>query len=233
MSMLVHVDAARHSVHLISLPQDLLVDRPEGAATLGRVYAEGGSVATVQAVQTMLGIHIDHVALTWLDGMSRLIDLLGSVPVDNAIAASSNGFAFPRGQITLSGEEALAFVRQGQPAPGELDRAESQRLVLQGIASRLLTSSSLVNPGTVKAVLDQLAADIVVDSNLDARRMVELFIGLRAQSGGQDLQAIKLPTAERGTTPAGDDFVRPDDDRVGALGRALNTDTVQEWVHSR
>ncbi|HVK45453.1 MAG TPA: LCP family protein [Micropruina sp.] len=231
--MLVHLDASRKSVHLISVPRDLLIERPDGAVRLSRVYADGGSVATVEAVQQLLGIHIDHVALTWLNGMSRLIDLLGGVPVDNPVAASSNGFAFPRGQITLSGEESLAFVRQGPTGPGELDRAESQRLVLQGIATRLLTSSSLSNPGTVKAVLDQLAADVVVDSDLDARRMVELFVGLRVQAGVQDLRAIKLPTAGRGTTPTGDGFVRPDPERMITLGRAINSDTLQDWVRNR
>lgn len=231
--MLVHLDASRKSVHLISVPRDLLIERPDGAVRLSRVYADGGSVATVEAVQQLLGIHIDHVALTWLNGMSRLIDLLGGVPVDNPVAASSNGFAFPRGQITLSGEESLAFVRQGPTGPGELDRAESQRLVLQGIATRLLTSSSLSNPGTVKAVLDQLAADVVVDSDLDARRMVELFVGLRLQAGVQDLRAIKLPTAGRGTTPTGDGFVRPDPERMITLGRAINSDTLQDWVRNR
>jgi len=231
--MLVHLDASRKSVHLISVPRDLLIERPDGAVRLSRVYADGGSVATVEAVQQLLGIHIDHVALTWLNGMSRLIDLLGGVPVDNPVAASSNGFAFPRGQITLSGEESLAFVRQGPTGPGELDRAESQRLVLQGIATRLLTSSSLSNPGTVKAVLDQLAADVVVDSDLDARRMVELFVGLRLQAGVQDLRAIKLPTAGRGTTPTGDGFVRPDPEHMITLGRAINSDTLQDWVRNR
>ena len=231
--MLVHLDASRNSVHLISVPGDLLIERPDGAVRLSRVYADGGSVATVEAVQQLLGIHIDHVALTWLNGMSRLIDLLGGVPVDNPVAASSNGFAFPRGQITLSGEESLAFVRQGPTGPGELDRAESQRLVLQGIATRLLTSSSLSNPGTVKAVLDQLAADVVVDSDLDARRMVELFVGLRLQAGVQDLRAIKLPTAGRGTTPTGDGFVRPDPEHMITLGRAINSDTLQDWVRNR
>ena len=124
-------------------------------------------------------------------------------------------------------------MRQGPTGPGELDRAESQRLVLQGIATRLLTSSSLSNPGTVKAVLDQLAADVVVDSDLDARRMVELFVGLRLQAGVQDLRAIKLPTAGRGTTPTGDGFVRPDPERMITLGRAINSDTLQDWVRNR
>ena len=231
--MVVHVDASREGVHLISLPRDLLVGSETDSARLSRVYAEHGCAATVQAVQDLMGIHVDHVALTWLNGMSRLIDLLGGVPVDNPVAASNSGFAFPRGPITLSGEEALAYVRQGPTVPGEIDRAESQRLVLQGIAYRLLTSPVLSNPGTVKAVLDQLATDVVVDSDLDARRMVELFVALRARSSGQELRAIKLPTAGRGTTPTGDGFVRPDGERIASLSRAVNSDTLQEWVRNR
>ena len=231
--MVVHVDASRQGVHLISLPRDLLVGTAPGSVRLSRVYAEGGSAATVQAVQNLMGIHIDHVALTWLNGMSRLIDLLGGVPVDNPVASNSGGFPFPRGQITLSGEESLAYVRQGPTIPGELDRAESQRLVLQGIAFRLLTSPTLSNPGTVKAVLDQLATDVVVDSGLDARRMVELFVSLRTRSSGQELRAIKLPTAGRGTTPTGDGFVRPDGERIASLSQAVNSDTLQEWVRNR
>ena len=232
--MLVHIDASRRHVHLISLPRELLTPADGGGTTrLSLLYAQGGSVAVVDSVEQLLHIQIDHVALTWLDGMSRLIDLLGGVPIDNPASGSSGGFPFPRGQITLSGEESLAFVPEGPTPPGSLDRAESQRLVLQGIATRLLTSPALSNPGMVKAVLDQLATDVVVDSALDGRRMVELFVGLRTQPGVKDLQAIKLPTAGRGTTATGEGFVLPDQDRVASLGRAIKADTLQDWVLNR
>lgn len=232
--MLVHVDSTRQRIHLISLPRELL-SPVEGGGTdrLSLLYAKGGSVAVVESIEELLGIHMDHVALTWLNGMSRLIDLLGGIPVDNPIPTSNSGIPFPRGQITLSGEESLAFVPEGASGPGQLDRAECQRLVLQGIATRLLTSNALSNPGTVKAVLDQLATDVVVDSRLDARRMVELFVGLRTQPNVQDLQAIKLPTADRGTTPTGEGFVLPDAGRVTSLGRAINNDTLQDWMLNR
>lgn len=229
--LVVHVDEARERVHVVSLPRDLLVADGDGTATrLSRTYAAGGAAAAVASVERLLGIHIDHVALTWLDGMSRLIDLLGRVPVDNPVASPDGPFPFPRGRINLSGEEALAFVRQGPPTPGELDPAESERLVLQGIVERLLTSSALLNPSTVKAVLDQLAGDLVVDSGLDARTMVELFIDLRLRSTQPGLVTIKLPTAGRGFTSEGERYVLPDPARATALGDALNTDTLDAWI---
>lgn len=229
--MLVHLDAARRDVHLVSLPRDLMVDRADAEpARLSRVYAEGGSVAAVEAVERLLRLRVDHVALTYLAGMSRLIDLVDGIPVDNPVAFRNGAFSFPRGPITLRGDEALAFVQQGPPVPGELDRAESQRLVLQGLVTRLLSSPALNNPGRIKAVLDQLASDVVVDSSLDARRMVELFVGVRTQQNAQELETIKLPTSQRGTTPSGEGFVLPDEVRVRSLGQALNTDTVSAWV---
>lgn len=228
--MLAHVDAAGRNVHLISLPCDLLVG---GSERLGQRYLQGGPAAVVVAVQQLLGINVDHVKLTRLPGMSRLIDLLDGIPVDNPIAATAGGFPFPRGQITLSGEEALAFVRSDVAGGSDLDRAESQRLVLHGLVSRLLTSPALINPGHVKAVLDQLATDVVVDSELDARRMVELFVTLRLRPGAQHLQAIKLPTGTRGTLPVGEAYVAPDQQRVAELGRAIASDTLPQWDRKR
>ena len=224
--LIVHIDSTRQRVDVVSLPRNLLVSDADGSKErLSRRYADGGAVAVVQSVEHLLGIRIDHVALTWLDGMSRLIDLLGKIPVDNPLGTPT----FPRGAITLTGEEALAFVRPEGSGPGDLDRAESQRLVLQGIVDRLLTSKALLNPGTVKAVLDQLAGDIVVDADLDARAMVELFVDLRLRSTPRRPVTIKLPTAGGGMTHAGSSYVLPDHSRVAALGRALNTDALDAW----
>lgn len=229
--LVVHVDASRRQVHLVSLPRDLLVEGTDGSPSrLSRTYAVGGASAVVESVERLLAIRIDHVALTWLAGMSRLIDLLGRVPVDNPVDSRDGAFPFPRGRITLSGEEALAFVRQGPVGPGDLDRAESERLVLQGIVERLLTSNSLLNPGTVKAVLDQLAGDLVVDSGLDSRVLIELFIDLRLRSTQPRLETIKLPTAGRDAMPTGEQYALPDLDRVATLGQALNADTLDAWI---
>lgn len=228
--MVVHVDSARQRVDVVSLPRSLLVSTPDGSpARLTARYADGGAPAVVESVEDLLGIQIDHVALTWLDGMSRLIDMLGRVRIDNPMAATTGGFTFPRGEVNLTGQEALAFVRPDGTPDGELDRAESQRLVLQGIVERLLTSKALLNPGTVKAVLDQLAGDIVVDSGLDARAMVELFVDVRLRATQQRPETIKLPTAGGGVTEAGLSYLLPDQARVAALGRALNTDAMDSW----
>ncbi|MFT4225978.1 MAG: LCP family protein [Micropruina sp.] len=229
--LVVHIDSTRRRVDVVSLPRNLMVTSADGSSQrLSRCYTDGGPASVVQSVESLLGIRIDHVALTRLEGMSRLIDMLGGVPVNNPVQATTGDYTFVRGPITLTGPGALAFVRQDDDTKiGGIDREESQRLVLQGIVERLLTSKALLNPGTVKAVLDQLAGDIVVDSGLDARAMVELFVDVRLRATQQRPETIKLPTAGGGVTEAGLSYLLPDQARVAALGRALNTDAMDSW----
>ena len=114
----------------------------------------GDTPALVVGCQGGAGATTVALALATAAGPSRLIDLLGGVPVDNPSDAASGGFVFPRGEITLSGDEALAYTREGVAA-GEFDPAHRRQLVLTGIVTRLLTGDAMLNPGTARAVLDQ------------------------------------------------------------------------------
>lgn len=229
--LMVHVDADRDQVHVLSVPRELLVPLSGGGQEpIGAAFARVGSAGVVTALEDLLQVRVDHVAVTRLEAMARLIDLLDGITVNNPLASSADGHVFTRGPIILHGQEALAFVRQGEGRPGDLDRAESQRLVLQGIVERLLTSKALLNPGTVKAVLNQLAGDLVVDSGLDTAAMVRLFIDLRVSVNHRALRTIELPTAGRATTASGAPHLRPDAERIRRLGDALTTDRLDGWV---
>lgn len=93
---LLHIDADRRDVQLIDIPRELAIT---GSAAeprvLADVYTDDGAAATVEAVEQTVGIRVQHVALASLSGTSRLIDLLGGVPVDNPSDAASGGFVFP------------------------------------------------------------------------------------------------------------------------------------------
>lgn len=213
---LLHIDADRRDVQLIDIPRELAIT---GSAAeprvLADVYTDDGAAATVEAVEQTVGIRVQHVALASLSGTSRLIDLLGGVPVDNPVNASCVGSVFPRGEITLPGD-ALACVREGV-VPGELDASQRQRLVLTGIVTRLLTGDAMLSPGTARAVLDQLATVVVVDSGLDNLRLIDLVVDLHRKLAVRTPTTIRLPTAGWGTSPSGRRYVVADVPRVAAL----------------
>lgn len=78
MIVLAHVSEARDRVSLISFPRDLSVEVPgRGMTALNAAYASGGSQLLVASVQNLLGVVVDHAAVTSFKGFARMADALG------------------------------------------------------------------------------------------------------------------------------------------------------------
>ena len=105
--------------------------------------------------------------------------------------------------------------------------------MLTGIVTRLLTGDAMLNPGTARAVLDQLATVVVVDSGLDNLRLIDLVVDLHRKLAVRTPTTIRLPTAGWGTSPSGRRYVVADVPRVAALAQAINTDTMHAWQQRR
>jgi anionic cell wall polymer biosynthesis LytR-Cps2A-Psr (LCP) family protein len=87
--------------------------------------------------------------------------------VNNPHASASQGFVFDVGTIDISGEEALAYVRERKQLPrGDLDRAERQRLVAQAVLEKSLSKEILLQPAKFNGFVSGLARQVKVDAGL-------------------------------------------------------------------
>ncbi len=222
--MLVHSDPSRAKLYLISLPRDLWVPIPgHGTNKINAAYAFGGGPLAVRTVENLLGIEIDHVALTDFEGFFRLVDDVGGVSVFNTIPSSNHGFDFARGDIRLTGASALAYVRQRYDLPrGDFDRAERQRLVVTAIIDKVASSQTLTNPARLLAVVDRLSRSVTVDATLTNQRVVDLVRELQITSG-QDIEQLQVPVAGFGRSSAGASYVKVDKAGIARLGDALSS----------
>lgn len=222
--MVLHLDPSRSKVYLVSVPRDLWVPIPgHGTNKINAAYAFGGAPLAVQTVEGVLDIRIDHVALTNFEGFFSLIDDLGGVTVNNPIASSNEGFRFPKGELKLTGESALSYVRQRYNLPkGDFDRAERQRLVVKAIIGKLADRGTLSNPGKLLSVVNKLSKTVTVDDGLTNSTIVSLAQSLRLNSG-DDVVQMMVPVAGFGTSNAGASYVKPDQAGIAKLGKALRT----------
>ncbi len=222
--MLVHSDPSRAKLYLISLPRDLWVPIPgHGTNKINAAYAFGGAPLAVRTVQNLLGVTIDNVALTDFEGFFRLIDDVGGVTVFNEIPSAKDGFDFPRGDITLTGASALAYVRDRYSLPrGDFDRAERQRLVVQAIVDKVASGKTLGDPAKLLAVIGRLSKSVTVDDSLTNGRILALVRELQITSG-EDIEQLQVPVAGFGTSPAGASYVKLDRAGLARLSEALAT----------
>ena len=233
--MLVHIPADGSGASFVSLPRDTYVSIPGyGEGRLNSAYARGysdtdgsdadrdaaGARLLVQTVSQLSGLRIDHFAEIDLLGFINLSTIVGGVQVNLCQATSDpfSGADFPAGVQTISGADALKFVRQRHGLPGvDLDRVVRQQVYIAGMLRNVLSSDLLLDLGKQKAIVEQVGSSLTLDQGLD-------LFDLAAQMQGVDPGAITFQTIP-GLTPAridGADVLEPPgDEEVKAFFASL------------
>ena len=198
--MLVNIPADGSGASFVSLPRDTYVSIPGfGESRLNSAYARGytaaegsdterdaaGAQLLVQTVSSFTGLQIDHFAEINLLGFINLSTIVGGVEVNlcQATSDSYSGADFPAGVQTITGADALAFVRQRHGLPNsDLDRVVRQQVYLAGLLRNVLSSDVLLDPGKQKAIVEQVAASLTFDRELDTFDLLAQLPGVQPGS---------------------------------------------------
>jgi LCP family protein required for cell wall assembly len=82
-TMLLRLDPDRDAIALFSLPRDLRVEIPGvGTDKLNAAYAYGGPQLTLQTVETVTGLEVNHLVNVDFEGFARAVNALDCVYVD-------------------------------------------------------------------------------------------------------------------------------------------------------
>ncbi|HZK04744.1 MAG TPA: LCP family protein [Actinomycetaceae bacterium] len=229
---LLHIPGDRSGIFLMSFPRDTWVDIPgRGEAKINAAYSYGGAALTVQTMEQLLDVPMDHVAIIDFGGFIRVIDALGGVTVYNEHASGSDGHTFPEGPVELTGESALVFVRERYNVPGgDLGRAERQRDVIIAVIDKLASTDTLTDPSKFRDAVTSLGPNFTVDEGLDNGRIAELGWKLRSSAG--NVRSMQLPITGLGWSDDGQSIVIRDDIALEELRAALRADDLAGFYTS-
>ena len=230
--MVLHLAADRRSAYLVSFPRDLWVTIPGfGRNKINAAFAFGGAELTVATLEGLLDVRMDHVAQVDLDGFVRLTDELGGVRVYNKHASVSNEYSFATGWITISGDQALAYVRERKQLPlGDLDRSERHRAVVTAILAKGLSSYTVRNPRRFIAFTSGVAQHVVVDEDLTSDVLRSTALSLRLTPA--DIASIQAPVARFDRSSDGQSIDVVDRAQTAKLAAALREDTMDAYVQA-
>ena len=218
--MLLHVSGDRRSIAMMSIPRDSWVDiEGVGKAKINAAFSYGGPSLTIQTVENLTGVKIDHFALVDFTSFTKLTDLVGGVDLTTAV-----------GTEHMSGDEALDFVRERYSLPnGDFDRVRRQQAWMKAVFQSLLKPDVLSSPSKLMDIYGALQEYISVDSNLSVNELVDLGTSLRNISS-DDVVFLTAPYAGTGRSEDGQSIVLLDDDQMAGLTEAFQEDRVKEWV---
>lgn len=225
--------ADRKHLYLVSFPRDMWVNIPDhGMGKINSAYAHGGPALTVQTLEQLTGVRMDHIALINFEGFAAMTSAIGGVEVYNQHASSNLGYDFPAGMIHLKGEQALAYVREREGLPnGDLDRAERQREVVKAILGKVATPKTLANPIEFGEVIGAFTSYVTVDEGLTNIHLLQMA-QQSTFAGGTQIISLQAPISGFGTSADGQSIVLVDEAGLAELGAAMRDDTMDGYLQA-
>ena len=161
--MVVTVNPAKKQSTIVSLDRDIYTQ------IVGYAYAFGGEAMSMDSVENLLDIPIDHYVTINMQGMRDLIDAVGGIEVTNKIDFTLEGVHVPKGTITLDGKTGLAYARMRKQDPeGDIGRQKRQREVVTKIVKKVMSLDGVSNYQKIlKAVEKNSKTDLTWDDMMD------------------------------------------------------------------
>jgi LCP family protein required for cell wall assembly len=161
-------------------------------AQLALQAAQAGAKNSIDTIEQFTGIQINHFASVNLVGFYDISQAIGGVQVclNKATHDSFSGASFPAGQQTISGAQALAFVRQRHGLPnGDLDRIKRQQVFMAAMAHEVLSAGVLTNQSKLDSLISAIQKSITLDQDWDVLSFAQQLQGM---SAGQ-IQFFTIP----------------------------------------
>lgn len=165
------VNPAKKSMLMFNIPRDTRTNIVGHGSVdkINHAYAFGGVDMSIRSVEEFLQIPVDHYIKVNMEGFSRIINSLGGVKVRNGLAFDYEGHHFPKGELHLSGEEALAYSRMRYEDPrGDLGRNERQRAILKELIDNALDISTVFK---LQSILDEVGSSVKTDISFDEMKI--------------------------------------------------------------
>lgn len=169
--MVVTINPKQKKSTIVSLDRDILAKIVGYGSNdkLNHAYAFGGVEMSMDTIETLLDIPLDHYVSINMRGLKDLIDAVGGIEVNNKIDFTLDGIHVKKGKQTLDGEKGLAYARMRYEDPeGDVGRQKRQREVVTKILRKAMSINGVGNYRKIlKAVEKNMKTDLTWEDMMD------------------------------------------------------------------
>jgi polyisoprenyl-teichoic acid--peptidoglycan teichoic acid transferase len=147
--MLAHLDPYRNTFGVVSIPRDTQAAIPGyGVQKINAANAYGGPDLTVKTVASLLELPVDHYVVLNLHGLVELVDELGGITLEIPKRMRYMDWTaklkidLDPGYHTLTGNQAMGFVRFRHDALGDIGRVQRQQIFVRAVLDKAIKPES-------------------------------------------------------------------------------------------
>ncbi|MEY3606470.1 MAG: hypothetical protein RL289_650, partial [Actinomycetota bacterium] len=218
-TLLVHLYNERKDAVVVSIPRDSWVEiagctRPDGSTTrpyetkFNAAFAFGGPVCTIKTVEKLTNVRIDNFVVVDFKAFKTVVDAIGGVEVCLTTPAydpvvpgrGGSGLNLPAGYSTISGEQALAFVRARETLGdgSDLSRIKRQQDFIASMVRGMAEKGLLTNPQMIYRVLGAITSSIQTNPEFASIQALQDFALSMGGLSPSRISFVTLPFELRG-----------------------------------
>ncbi|MDM5373072.1 LytR family transcriptional regulator [Bacillus bombysepticus] len=172
--ILITLNPKNNSMKTVSIPRDTYTEIVGKGKSdkINHAYAFGGVDMSVATVEKFLNVPINYYIEVNMAGFKDIVDAVGGVDVNNDLEFTQDKHHFAKGNIHLTGDEALSFTRMRYEDPrGDFGRQLRQRQVMQAVIKKGASFSSLSSYGDVlTAIQKNVKTNLTQDQMFDMQK---------------------------------------------------------------
>lgn len=164
--MLVWLDPKVPRIGVLSIPRDTYAQVPgHGYTKINHARVYGGPSMSVNAVEGLLGVPVDHYLDVNFEGFAAIVDALGGIELDveRRMYYPAEGINLKPGRQILNGKDALGFVRFRNYPEGDIERIRHQEKFLLALADQALSLKGVMKS---PQLIESLYAHVKTDMSL-------------------------------------------------------------------
>ncbi len=181
--MVARLDPYRNAIAVLSIPRDTQVQiRHNGTQKINAANAIGGPNLAMDTVSGFLDLPIDHYVILNVHGLVELVDELGGITVEVPKKMQYMDWTaklkidLEPGPHTLTGNQAMGFVRFRHDALGDIGRVQRQSIFMRAVLDKALRPESWPRiPKLIEIAKNHIQTDL---SNTDMMSMAWFVRGV-------------------------------------------------------
>lgn len=159
--MLLAVNFAENSAHLISVPRDTYspIYNTKGRWKINAAFAKGGAAEgegfyyAQQTLEMLFGVPIPYYVGVNMEGLKAAVDAIGGLDYDVDVEIHLNGCTLLTGYQHLNGQQVLDYCRARKGISTDLGRNDRQQRVLFAIFEQMKQKGTLTSITSVYAAV--------------------------------------------------------------------------------
>lgn len=178
--MVGRLDPLANTLRVISIPRDTLVDIPgNGTQKINAANAIGGPDLAKATISSFLDTPIEHYVVLNVHGLVDLVNELGGITVEVPKRMQYMDWTaklkidLEPGVHTLTGNQAMGFVRFRHDALGDIGRVQRQEIFLRAVLDKALKPESWKHiPKLIEIAQNYISTDLSAQEILEMANFV-------------------------------------------------------------